>query len=69
MRDHVQIRYQRGLKNDWNIASVEQFDRIAAVLASISGRFDWQINAEALLIESRLQFPFELLLMLYGLSD
>lgn len=48
LRDDVQIADQSGLKDDGNIAGVEQLDRIAAVLTTITGRLDWQIHAETL---------------------
>uniref|UniRef100_A0A182F0P3 Uncharacterized protein n=1 Tax=Anopheles albimanus TaxID=7167 RepID=A0A182F0P3_ANOAL len=48
LRNDVQVGYQGRLQNDRNIRGVEQLDRVAAVLATVAGRFDRQIDTESL---------------------
>ena len=45
---HVEIGDQGRLEDDGNVGSVEQFDGITAVLASVAGALDGQVNPEAL---------------------
>ena len=45
---HVEIGDQGRLQDDGNVGSVEQFDGVTAVLASVAGTLDGQVNPEAL---------------------
>ena len=46
--DDVQVGDKSRLENDWDVGSVEELDRVAAVLSTESGRFDGEVNSEAL---------------------
>ena len=48
LRDDVQIRHESRLENDGDVRSVEQFDRIAAVLTPVASWLDWKVHTESL---------------------
>lgn len=51
LRDDVEIGDESRLQNDGNVRGVEELDRIRAGLTTVSGRFDGQVDAEALEID------------------
>lgn len=48
LRDNVQVGYESRLQNDGDIGGVEEFDWVAAVLTTVPGRLDWEIDPESL---------------------
>lgn len=48
MRYDVQVGYESRLEDDGNVRSVEEFDWITALLASVTSRLDGEINTESL---------------------
>ena len=51
LRDNVEIGDQSRLKDNGDVRSVEEFDGVAAVLSTITGRFDGQVDAESLEVD------------------
>ena len=51
LRDDVKIWDQSALKYDGDVGSVEKFDGVRRILASVSGGFDGQIHAESLKVD------------------
>ena len=46
LRDDVQVGDKRRLEDDRDVGSVEKLDGVGGVLASVSDRFDWQIDSD-----------------------
>lgn len=46
--NNIEVGDKGTLEDDRNVRCVEEFDRIGAVLASVSCRLDWQIYSESL---------------------
>ena len=53
LRDDVEVGDERRLEDDGNVGRVEEFDGIAAVLATVAGRLDGQVDAEALRVSKQ----------------
>ncbi len=48
LRDDVKVGHQSRLQDDGNVGGVEQFDGICVVLATVTCRFDREVDSEAL---------------------
>lgn len=59
--DDVQIGHQGGLQDDGDVGGVEELDRVRVVLASVPGRLDGQVHAEALKSQTERNGPQSLI--------
>ncbi|KAF1756407.1 hypothetical protein GCK72_012860 [Caenorhabditis remanei] len=50
--EHLKSMIQSGLKNDWDVGSVEKLDWVAAVLSTVAGRLDWKVDTESLEVDN-----------------
>lgn len=40
------------MKDDWNVGGVEELDWVAAVLSTVAGRLDWEVDTESLEVDN-----------------
>lgn len=50
--DDVEVGHESGLEDDWDVRGVEELDWVAAVLSTVAGRLDWEVNAESLEVDN-----------------
>ena len=48
LREEIQVGDQGSLQNDGDVRGVEQLDGVGALLTTVFGVFDWEINTESL---------------------
>lgn len=50
--DDVEVGDESGLEDDWNVGGVEELDWVAAVLSTVAGRLDWEVDTESLEVDN-----------------
>jgi hypothetical protein len=48
LREEVKVAHEGGLQNDWDVACVEQLDRVGSLVAADTAGSDGKLNAESL---------------------
>mmetsp|Transcript_20271 Transcript_20271/g.42960 ORF Transcript_20271/g.42960 Transcript_20271/m.42960 type:complete len:247 (+) Transcript_20271:513-1253(+) len=51
LRQKVNVRDERTLKDDWHVGGVEELDRVVALVAALRLGLDWEVDPESLEVD------------------